>query len=442
MADNILKARVRHAYKTDAEWANANPILLKGEIAYSSDIRQTKTGDGTAHWADLEYDVAKPAWHEHDLSEMINKLNANGSIPKDNDYYISQYVGGGTTTTTYQRRPMSALWEYIKSKANSVYTSTTSSASPLRNRSVVFCAYYGCTRRGGGLRAKASLDGAAPKPLSAGHLSAGAAVSAPQCGDAGSGSGVLPAVHDLSPADLCQLPAGPAAAGRGCHSGRGAGVPAPGDRVLHRGVPHLCGPEPQCEAAAVRPVLLPVLPHAGHQHADALRADRLSPGPAPGRAAPAGENAAVHGGADRHHRPDPDADVRGRPAAALRRGQLRPAPVLGGAVGEAAVPGGGGGRVFRPVLPVRTVSGRPPALAEHLARHYGGPGGLAGAELAVLHIRGELCRLLPAVRLHRHGHRPFDLAVYDRRDPYHGGGAERHADLPAKGPGGGIVNDF
>lgn len=45
-----------------------------------------------------------------------------------------------------------------------------------------------------------------------------------------------------------------------------------------------------------------------------------------------------------------------------------PAPVLGGAVGEAAVPGGGGGRVFRPVLPVRPVSGRPPALAEHLAR--------------------------------------------------------------------------
>ena len=122
MADNILKARVRHAYKTDAEWANANPVLLKGEIAYSSDIRQTKTGDGTAHWADLEYDVAKPAWHEHDLSEMINKLNANGSIPKDNDYYISQYVGGGTTTTTYQRRPMSALWEYIKAKANSLYT--------------------------------------------------------------------------------------------------------------------------------------------------------------------------------------------------------------------------------------------------------------------------------------------------------------------------------
>ncbi len=45
---------------------------------------------------------------------------------------------------------------------------------------------------------KASLDGAAPKPLSAGDLSDDPALSAAQCGDAGSGSGVLPAVHDLS----------------------------------------------------------------------------------------------------------------------------------------------------------------------------------------------------------------------------------------------------
>ena len=43
-------------------------------------------------------------------------------------------------------------------------------------------------------------------------------------------------------------------------------------------------------------------------------------------------------------------------------GQLRPAPVLGGAVGGPAVPGGGGGGVFCPVLPVRPVPGRTPAL--------------------------------------------------------------------------------
>ena len=51
---------------------------------------------------------------------LINALTTGSSDPKDADYYISQYVGGGTTTTTYHRRPMSALWNYIKDKISSV----------------------------------------------------------------------------------------------------------------------------------------------------------------------------------------------------------------------------------------------------------------------------------------------------------------------------------
>lgn len=47
---------------------------------------------------------------------FLNSLDTGGSTPVDGDYYISQYVGGGTTTTTYHRRPMSALWSYVKSK--------------------------------------------------------------------------------------------------------------------------------------------------------------------------------------------------------------------------------------------------------------------------------------------------------------------------------------
>ena len=61
------------------------------------------------------------AGHTHDLSKMINGLSIGTSTPKDADYYVSQYSGGETTTTTYHRRPMSALWNYIKSKADSVY---------------------------------------------------------------------------------------------------------------------------------------------------------------------------------------------------------------------------------------------------------------------------------------------------------------------------------
>lgn len=57
------------------------------------------------------------------LNEMINtQLTTGSSTPSDNDFYISQYAGGGATTTTYHRRPISALWNYIKSKADAMYS--------------------------------------------------------------------------------------------------------------------------------------------------------------------------------------------------------------------------------------------------------------------------------------------------------------------------------
>ena len=62
-----------------------------------------------------------PASHEHDLSTMINKLSTGTSDPTDADYYVCQYAGGGTSTTSYHRRPVSALWNYIKSKASGIY---------------------------------------------------------------------------------------------------------------------------------------------------------------------------------------------------------------------------------------------------------------------------------------------------------------------------------
>ena len=54
---------------------------------------------------------------------MINSLSTGDDTPSDADYYVAQYAGGGTTTTTYHRRPISALWNYIKSKLATVATS-------------------------------------------------------------------------------------------------------------------------------------------------------------------------------------------------------------------------------------------------------------------------------------------------------------------------------
>lgn len=53
-------------------------------------------------------------------NSFINSLSTGSSIPVDNDYFISQYVSGGTTSTSYHRRPLSKLWEYIKGKISSV----------------------------------------------------------------------------------------------------------------------------------------------------------------------------------------------------------------------------------------------------------------------------------------------------------------------------------
>ena len=62
-------------------------------------------------------------------STLINSLSSETSTPKDADYYVSQYAGGGTTTTSYHRRPVSAIWDYIKGKISSVLGLTSSAYS-------------------------------------------------------------------------------------------------------------------------------------------------------------------------------------------------------------------------------------------------------------------------------------------------------------------------
>lgn len=59
----------------------------------------------------------------YDLDTMINAMPVGTNDPVDNDYYVSQYADGGTTNTRYYRRPVSKLWNYIKTKLATVATS-------------------------------------------------------------------------------------------------------------------------------------------------------------------------------------------------------------------------------------------------------------------------------------------------------------------------------
>ena len=55
------------------------------------------------------------------VSSALNRLETGSGTPSDADCYISEVVGGGASGASYHRRPVSALWSYIKAKADAVY---------------------------------------------------------------------------------------------------------------------------------------------------------------------------------------------------------------------------------------------------------------------------------------------------------------------------------
>lgn len=56
MGETTLKIRLKNKYDTEANWKSKNPVLLKGELAFSSDKNNRyKVGDGSNKWSDLTY---------------------------------------------------------------------------------------------------------------------------------------------------------------------------------------------------------------------------------------------------------------------------------------------------------------------------------------------------------------------------------------------------
>lgn len=50
-----VKAVIQLRRATESEWIERNPILRKGEPAYSTDVNKLKIGDGNTDWINLEY---------------------------------------------------------------------------------------------------------------------------------------------------------------------------------------------------------------------------------------------------------------------------------------------------------------------------------------------------------------------------------------------------
>ena len=61
MADKIINVKIKEAYDTEANQNAKNPVLLKGQMAISSDKRKAKIGDGTSTQQNLSYMNAESA---------------------------------------------------------------------------------------------------------------------------------------------------------------------------------------------------------------------------------------------------------------------------------------------------------------------------------------------------------------------------------------------
>lgn len=82
MADltSTLKTKIALRRGLESEWQNANPVLVKGEAAYSSDVRKLKIGDGTSKWSALKYINNTPEEISALIAKVEKKISASDAM--------------------------------------------------------------------------------------------------------------------------------------------------------------------------------------------------------------------------------------------------------------------------------------------------------------------------------------------------------------------------
>lgn len=124
--------------QTDADLANA---VAKIHEHGNKDVLDGITSDKVNSWDGKEdaFDVLPTtkggtgtnAESQSALtSALINSLAISyANPPYDEDFYVAQSAGGGTSNTSFVRRPVLALWLYVKNKISSVLGLTDSAYS-------------------------------------------------------------------------------------------------------------------------------------------------------------------------------------------------------------------------------------------------------------------------------------------------------------------------
>ena len=85
MANKILNVRVQQRGDTESNWASKNPVLLKNEMAISTDKdNRYKVGNGTSKWSELSY--AKANLTSSDVTGVLGFTPANSNHNHDSVY--------------------------------------------------------------------------------------------------------------------------------------------------------------------------------------------------------------------------------------------------------------------------------------------------------------------------------------------------------------------
>lgn len=101
MADKELIVRVCHAYATSAQWSNANPVLMSGEMGVESDTQKYKIGDGVTRWSNLSYasgvpiDTTLSASSTNPVQNKVIKAALDTKVNKTDKVYEADLEWGG-----------------------------------------------------------------------------------------------------------------------------------------------------------------------------------------------------------------------------------------------------------------------------------------------------------------------------------------------------------
>lgn len=124
MADKTINARFKQRYDTEANWTSANPVLLAGEMAISSDKNGAyKVGNGTSKWSELSY--AKQSLTKTDVTDALgytppttNTTYSTGTATRAGITKLYQETGIHTDGTMTQV----AITEALDNKADTTHT--------------------------------------------------------------------------------------------------------------------------------------------------------------------------------------------------------------------------------------------------------------------------------------------------------------------------------